>query len=99
MIEEKKRKDWRENGAGVLSDLFRQVILREYNMNWNHARRAGFCRPFRSKQGHAMLGLGDGWVAAAFIANIVAVLVCIVYGAVNWNRSDEEEEEKEDGQS
>ncbi len=46
-----------------------------------------------------MLGLGDGWVAAAFIANIAAVLVCVVYGAVNWNRSDEEGDEGEDGQA
>lgn len=38
-----------------------------------------------------MLGMGDAWVAAAFIANIVAALVCVVYGAWNWNRSDEEE--------
>ena len=39
-----------------------------------------------------MLGLGDFWVSAAFWANIGAVLACVIYGAVNWNRSDEEME-------
>jgi len=37
-----------------------------------------------------MLGLGDFWVAAAFIGNIVAALVCVVYGAMHWNDSDGE---------
>ncbi len=46
-----------------------------------------------------MLGLGDGWVAAAFIANILIVLICVVYGVLNWNRSDEEEETKENSKS
>lgn len=36
-----------------------------------------------------MLGLGDFWVAFAFIANVAVVLVCVVYGIVNWNRGGE----------
>ncbi len=38
-----------------------------------------------------MLGLGDGWVAAAYMANIAAAVVCVVYGAINWNKSDEDD--------
>ena len=36
------------------------------------------------------LGLGDAWVAAAFWANLIAVLTCVIYGIVCWNRSDED---------
>ena len=36
-----------------------------------------------------MLGLGDFWVLFAYIANISVVLVCVVYGIVNWNRGGE----------
>ena len=39
------------------------------------------------------LGLGDAWVALAFWANIIAVLTCVVYGILCWNRSDEDEGE------
>lgn len=38
-----------------------------------------------------MLGLGDGWVAAAYWGTIAIAVVCIVYGVLTWNRSDEEE--------
>ena len=37
-----------------------------------------------------MIGLGDFWVAAAYWANIGAVVLCVVYGICTWNRSDEE---------
>ena len=36
-----------------------------------------------------MFGLGDFWVLSAYLANIVVVLVCIVYGIINWNRGGE----------
>ena len=36
------------------------------------------------------LGLGDVWVAAAFWANLIAVLVCVIYGIICWNKSDED---------
>ena len=47
-----------------------------------------------------MLGLGDFWVASAFWLCILGSLLCIVYGAMNWNKGDEPsrteiEEEKE----
>lgn len=36
-----------------------------------------------------MLGFADGWVAAAYILCILSTLLCVVYGALNWNRGDE----------
>ena len=36
-----------------------------------------------------MLGLGDFWVLLAYSANIIVVVVCIIYGAINWNRGGE----------
>lgn len=36
-----------------------------------------------------MLGFGDFWVFLAFAANITVVLICVIYGIVNWNRGGE----------
>ena len=36
-----------------------------------------------------MLGLADGWVAAAYILCLLSSLLCVVYGIVNWNKGDE----------
>jgi len=33
-----------------------------------------------------MLGLADGQIAAAFILSILSVILCVVYGAMNWNK-------------
>jgi hypothetical protein len=35
------------------------------------------------------LGMSDWLVATAFIANIAAVAFCVVYGIINYNRSDD----------
>ncbi len=35
-----------------------------------------------------LLGLGDGWISAVYIGNIVAVLFCVIYGMVNWNSGE-----------
>ena len=44
-----------------------------------------------------MLGMEDWSVAAAYWLNIIAVIVCVVYGALNWNRgNDHFEDEPED---
>jgi hypothetical protein len=49
-----------------------------------------------------MLGLGDFWVSSAFLLCILSSLLCIIYGAMNWNKGDEpskqeiEEEKKWD---
>ena len=39
-----------------------------------------------------MLGLGDISILAAMVGSIVAALVCVIYGAVNWNRGSGEED-------
>ncbi|MBR2508905.1 MAG: hypothetical protein IKB71_04085 [Lentisphaeria bacterium] len=36
-----------------------------------------------------MLGFGDFWVLFAYAANIIVVIICVVYGIVNWNRGGE----------
>lgn len=47
-----------------------------------------------------MLGLGDFWVSLVFILTILSSLLCVVYGAIYWNRDGEptklelEEEER-----
>ncbi len=38
-----------------------------------------------------MLGFEDGWVAAAYILCIASSLLCVVYGAINWNRGGNDE--------
>ena len=37
-----------------------------------------------------MLGLGDGWVLAAFIVIIASTLLCVIYGILNWNKGSNE---------
>ncbi len=37
-----------------------------------------------------MLGLGDGWVLAAFIVIIISALLCVGYGILNWNKGADE---------
>jgi hypothetical protein len=37
-----------------------------------------------------MLGLADGWISCAFVLCILSSLLCVVYGAVNWNKGDEQ---------
>ncbi len=36
-----------------------------------------------------MLGMDDWLVSAAYLANIGAMVVCVVYGAINYNRGDD----------
>jgi len=33
-----------------------------------------------------MLGIEDKWVALAYILCVLSALLCIVYGAINWNK-------------
>ena len=39
-----------------------------------------------------MLGLGDFWVSLVFVLLIASTLLCVVYGAVNWNNGGEDDE-------
>ncbi len=41
-----------------------------------------------------MLGIDDGWIAAAYLLCILSTLLCVVYGLINWNRGAEAEEEQ-----
>jgi len=36
-----------------------------------------------------MLGLGDFWVSLVFVLCLGSVLLCVVYGAVKWNKDGE----------
>ena len=33
-----------------------------------------------------MLGLGDFWVSIVFVFCVLSTVLCVVYGAVNWNK-------------
>ena len=46
-------------------------------------------RSQRKNRGGAMLGLEDPGVWCAYVLCIVCVIVCVIYGAVNWNKGDE----------
>jgi len=39
-----------------------------------------------------LLGMSDPWVAVAYCANIAVTLVCVIYGACNYNSGDDSEE-------
>lgn len=40
-----------------------------------------------------MLGLADIWVSLAFYALFIGAAVCVIYGALNWNHGEAEEDE------
>lgn len=40
-----------------------------------------------------VLGIDDPWVWSAYILTILSMLLCVVYGVLNWNKGDEEETE------
>ena len=39
-----------------------------------------------------VLGINDPWVWGAYIGSILAMLLCVVYGIINWNKGGEDEE-------
>jgi hypothetical protein len=41
-----------------------------------------------------VLGINDPWIWGAYIGCILAMLLCVVYGIVNWNKGGEDEEEQ-----
>lgn len=41
-----------------------------------------------------VLGIEDPWVWGAYIGSILVMLLCVVYGALNWNKGGEDEEEQ-----
>lgn len=38
-----------------------------------------------------MLGLGDFWISLVWVLVILSTLLCVVYGALNWNKESEED--------
>lgn len=36
-----------------------------------------------------MMGIEDGWVVAAYVLCLASAALCIVYGALHWNKGDE----------
>lgn len=36
-----------------------------------------------------LLGMEDGWVTLAYVANIAITLVCVVYGVIFYNSGDD----------
>lgn len=39
-----------------------------------------------------MLGLGDFWISLVWMLVILSTLLCVVYGALNWNKESAEDE-------
>ena len=39
-----------------------------------------------------VLGIDDPWVWSAYILTILSMLLCVIYGALNWNKGDDDEE-------
>jgi hypothetical protein len=35
-----------------------------------------------------VLGIEDPWIWSVYILMILITLVCVVYGAINWNKGD-----------
>lgn len=43
-----------------------------------------------------MLGIEDFWIWSAYVLCILATLLCVVYGALNWNKGGDETPTPED---
>lgn len=37
-----------------------------------------------------MLGLKDPWIILVYLLCIASSLLCIIYGAINWNKGEDE---------
>ena len=35
-----------------------------------------------------MLGLEDGWITSAYLLCLLSSLLCVIYGAINWNKGE-----------
>ncbi len=42
-----------------------------------------------------MLGIEDPWVAAPYILCLLSALLCVVWGVLKWNQSEDDEPEDE----
>lgn len=41
-----------------------------------------------------MFGFGDVWVLLAYVLTFGSVILCVVYGIINWNNPIENQEEE-----
>lgn len=41
-----------------------------------------------------VLGIEDPWVWGAYVGSILVMLLCVIYGILNWNKGGEDEEEQ-----
>ena len=39
------------------------------------------------------LGINDPWIWSIYILIILSALLCVVYGAINWNKGDDDEDD------
>lgn len=38
-----------------------------------------------------VLGISDPWIWGVYVLLVLSTLLCVVYGAINWNKGDEED--------
>jgi hypothetical protein len=43
-------------------------------------------------EGIIVLGIDDPWILTVYLLCILSTLLCIAYGAMNWNKGHEQEE-------
>ncbi|MFP4054595.1 MAG: symporter small accessory protein [Phycisphaerae bacterium] len=43
----------------------------------------------------ALLGIDDVYVWLAYVLCVASALLCVVYGAINWNKGEEQVEEED----
>jgi len=41
-----------------------------------------------------MLGINDPWIWGVYVLCLLSTLLCVAYGAINWNRGWEQEKEE-----
>ncbi|HOE65383.1 MAG TPA: hypothetical protein PLO62_02555 [Candidatus Hydrogenedentes bacterium] len=42
-----------------------------------------------TSEGRIMLGIQDKWVFLAYVLMVGSALLCVIYGALTWNKGDE----------
>lgn len=40
-----------------------------------------------------VLGINNPWIWSIYILIILSALLCVVYGAINWNKGDDDEDD------
>jgi len=41
-----------------------------------------------------MLGIKDPWILTAYLLCFLSALACVIYGCLNWNKGNENEQEE-----